>query len=206
MIKSWKELSVGKWMEIRDIQNDPAIDGQYTMTVAILSVLSDIAEDELYDMKINDFSKMTGDMAFLLEPMTAVPVCDKYKIGGYELVLVKDLKELTASQFIDYQNFVKESNRYFVELLSIFLIPKGKKYCKDYDIADVQRVIREYLSVADAEAIAAFFLLSFKLLYKSMQISLTRKLKKTKKRMKAEEVTQIEQAIANLEKSGVGYL
>lgn len=206
MIKSWKELSVGKWMEIRDIQNDPAIDGQYTMTVAILSVLSDIPEEELYDMNINEFSKMTGDMAFLLEPMTKVAVCDKYKIGGYELVLVKDLKELTASQFIDYQTFIKDADKYIVELLSIFLIPKGKKYCKDYDIADVQRVIRENLSIADAEAISAFFLLSFKLLYKSMQISLIKKLKKAKKRMKAEEVTQIEQAIANLEKSGDGFL
>ena len=206
MIKSWKELPVGKWMEIRDIQNDEAIDSQYTMTVAMLSVLSDIAEEDLYDMNITEFSKMTGNMAFLLEPMTKVAVCDKYKIGGYELVLVKDLKGLTASQFIDYQNFITDADKYIVELLSVFLVPKGKKYCKDYDIADVQRVIRENLSIADAEAIAAFFLLSFKILYKSMEISLTKKLKRAKRKMKTEEAEKIQEAIVNLEKSGDGFL
>lgn len=206
MIKSWKELPIGKWLEIRDIQDDPAIEGQYTMTVAILSILSDIPEEVLYDMKVNEFSALTGQMGFLLEPMTKVAVCDKYKIGGYELILVKDLKELTASQFIDYQTFIKDADKYIVELLSIFLIPKGKKYCKDYDIVDVQKAIRDNLSIADAEAISAFFLLSFKLLYKSMQICLTKRLKKAKRKMKTEEATQIEEAIANLEKSGAGFL
>lgn len=206
MIKSWKELPIGKWLEIRNIQDDPAIEGQYTMTVAILSILSDIPEEELYDMKVNEFSALTGQMGFLLEPMTKVAVCDKYKIGGYELILVKDLKELTASQFIDYQTFIKDVGKYIVELLSIFLIPKGKKYCKDYDIVDVQKAIRDNLSIADAEAISAFFLLSFKLLYKSMQICLTKRLKKAKRKMKTEEATQIEEAIANLEKSGAGFL
>lgn len=206
MIKSWKELPIGKWLEIRDIQDDPAIEGQYTMTVAILSILSDIPEEELYDMKVNEFSALTGQMGFLLEPMTKVAVCDKYKIGGYELILVKDLKELTASQFIDYQTFIKDADKYIVELLSIFLIPKGKKYCKDYDIVDVQKAIRDNLSIADAEAISAFFLLSFKLLYKSMQICLTKRLKKAKRKMKTEEATQIEEAIVNLEKSGAGFL
>ena len=206
MIRSWKELSVGKWMEIRDIQEDDAIDGQYTMTVAILSVLSDIPEEELYDMKLDEFSRLTADMKFLMEPMTSVAVCDKYKIGGYELVLVKELRDLTASQFIDYQTFIKDADKYIVELLSIFLIPKGKKYCKDYDIADVQRVIREYMSIADAEAIAAFFLLSFKLLYKSMQIYLTKKLKRMKRTMNTEEAEKIQEAITNLEKGGVGFL
>lgn len=206
MIKSWKELPIGKWMEIRDIQNDDAIDGQYNMTVAILSILSDIPEEELYDLKLEDFSKMTGDMKFLLNPIPNIPVCDRYKIGGYDLVLVKDLKDLTASQFIDYQTFVKDTEKYIVELLSIFLIPKGKKYCKDYDIADVQRVIRENLSMVDASAISAFFLLSFKFLYKSMQIYLTKTLKKMKKKMKTEEAKQIEEALVILERSGVGFL
>lgn len=206
MIKSWKELSIGKLMEIRDIQNDEAIDGQYTMTVAMMSVLSDIPEDDLYDLKLEEFSKMTSDMQFLMQPVPKVAVCDKYKIGGYELVLVKDLKDLTASQFIDYQTFIKDADRYIVELLSIFLIPKGKKYCKDYDIAEVQRVIRENLSVADAESITAFFLLSFKVLYKSMQIYLTKKLKKMKKTMRMEEAQRIQEAIVNLERSGVGFL
>ena len=206
MINDYKKLPIGKWLEIRDVQRDEAIEDKYTKTVAMLSILSDIPEEELYDLKLEDFSKMTGEMAFLMKEVPQVPVCDRYKLGEYNLVLVRDLKELTASQFIDYQTFVKDADKYIVELLSIFLIPKGKKYCKDYDIVDVQKAIRENLSIADAMSVSAFFLDLFKVLYRSMQIYLTKMLKKMKKKMKAEEVTQIEQALQNLENVGVGLL
>lgn len=204
MINDFKKLPVGKWNEIRDIQADTAIEDNHIKIVAILSILSDIPEEDLYDMKLEEFSKMTGEMEFLTKPVPEVPVCDRYRIGGYDLKLVRDLKELTASQFIDYQTFIKDTDKYIVELLSIFLIPKGKTYCKDYDVADVQRVIRENLSIADAQAIAAFFLSLFKVLYRSMQIYLTKMLKKMKKKMKVEEATQIEEALRNLENVGVG--
>ena len=206
MINDYKKLPIGKWLEIRDVQRDEAIEDKYTKTVAILSILSDIPEEELYDMKLEDFSKMTGEMAFLMKEVPQVPVCDRYKLGEYNLVLVRDLKELTASQFIDYQTFIKDTDKYIVELLSIFLIPKGKKYCKDYDIVDVQKAIRENLSIADAMSVSAFFLDLFKVLYRSMQIYLTKRLKKAKRKMKTEEATQIEEAIVNLEKSGAGFL
>lgn len=206
MINDYKKLPIGKWMEIRDIQRDEAIEDNYTKTVAMLSVLSDIAEEDLYDKKLEDFSRMTGEMSFLLKEVPQVPVCDKYKMGGYELVLVNSLRDLTASQFIDYQTFIKDTDRYIVELLSIFLVPKGKKYCKDYDIADVQKAIRENMSIADAMSVSAFFLDLFKVLYRSMQIYLTKMLKKMKKKMKAEEATQIERALQNLENVGDGLL
>lgn len=206
MINDYKKLPIGKWLEIRDVQRDEAIEDKYTKTVAMLSILSDIPEEELYDLKLEDFSKMTGEMAFLMKEVPQVPVCDRYKLGEYNLVLVRDLKELTASQFIDYQTFIKDTDKYIVELLSIFLIPRGKKYCKDYDIVDVQKAIRENLSIADAMSVSAFFLDLFKVLYRSMQIYLTKMLKKMKKKMKAEEVTQIEQALQNLENVGVGLL
>jgi hypothetical protein len=206
MINDYKKLPIGKWLEIRDVQRDEAIEDKYTKTIAMLSILSDVPEEELYDLKLEDFSRMTGEMAFLLKEVPQVPVCDRYKIGGYDLVLVRDLKELTASQFIDYQTFIKDTDKYIVELLSIFLIPKGKKYCKDYDIVDVQKAIRENLSIADAMSVSAFFLDLFKVLYRSMQIYLTKMLKKMKKKMKVEEATQIEQALQNLESVGVGLL
>lgn len=206
MINDYKKLPIGKWLEIRDVQRDEAIEDKYTKTVAMLSILSDIPEEELYDLKLEEFSKMTGEMAFLMKEVPQVPVCDRYKLGEYNLVLVRDLKELTASQFIDYQTFIKDTDKYIVELLSIFLIPKGKKYCKDYDIVDLQKAIRENLSIADAMSVSAFFLDLFKVLYRSMQIYLTKMLKKMKKKMKVEEATQIEQALQNLENVGVGLL
>ena len=82
MINDYKKLPIGKWMEIRDIQRDEAIEDNYTKTVAMLSVLSDIAEEDLYDKKLEEFSRMTGEMSFLLKEVPQVPVCDKYKMGG----------------------------------------------------------------------------------------------------------------------------
>ena len=49
-------------------------------------------------------------------------------------------------------------------VLSCLLVPKGKTYGNGYDIADVQKAIRDYLSVTDALSLLAFFFASSEVL------------------------------------------
>ena len=51
----------------------------------------------------------------------------------------------------------KDKEHKFVEMLSCFLVPRGKEYNEGYDILDVHNAIREEMSVAEVLALLAFF-------------------------------------------------
>ena len=80
-------------------------------------------------------------------------------LPGYRIEVMKDVTKINMAQYVDYQNFIRMPLRESMDkLLSIFLIPKGKKYNEDYDIIDLQKTIRENLSFRVAEGLLGFFL------------------------------------------------
>ena len=206
MIDNYNDLTIGKYMEVKAILDGEVID-EYTTNIQLVAVLNDMTEDEVVNLGLVEYRKLNEKLVFLTEMPVQKMVADKYRIGGYELDTMLNVDAMTVSQYIDYQTFVKDTDKYLVEMLSIFLIPKGCKYNEGYDILDVQRAIRDNLSIVDAMALSAFFLLWFRSLTKATLTSLTKRLKKMKKQMKnPQEIQKMEEAIANLERSGVGLL
>lgn len=204
MIDNYNDLTIGKYMEVKAILDGEVID-EYTTNIQLVAVLNDMTEDEVVNLGLVEYRKLNEKLVFLTEMPVQKMVADKYRIGGYELDTMLNVDAMTVSQYIDYQTFVKDTDKYLVEMLSIFLIPKGCKYNEGYDILDVQRAIRDNLSIVDAMALSAFFLLWFRSLTKVTLTSLTKRLKKMKKQMKnPQEIQKMEEAIANLERSGVG--
>lgn len=203
MIDNYNDVTIEKYLEIKAV-----IDGGYdddVTNVKLVSILADMTEDEVGNLNLTEYHKLNQKLVFLTEMPVQKIVATKYKLGGYELETVLNMKDMTVSQYIDYQTFVKDLDKYLVEMLSIFLIPKGKKYNEGYDIIEVQKVIRENLSIVDAMSMSGFFLLLYQSLTKATLSSLIRRLKKMKKKMKnQEEIQKMEEAIANLEQSGVG--
>ena len=170
MIKDYNHLSVGKYLEIQKVAKDEElsdIDNQ----VAFISILSDLSEDEVLDLPILEYKALSEQTAFLKKPID-VPknIASSYSLDGWELVPTTDIRKMTTAQYIDFQNFSKEGEDKLIEVLSCFLIPKGKKYNEDYDIMEVHRVIRDYLGIAHCLALAAFFLSRFNRLMRSMLI------------------------------------
>jgi len=49
---------------------------------------------------------------------------------------------MTASQYIDFQNFYKQYDDYMPNLAACFLLPNGKKYGEDYDPIDWGRILK----------------------------------------------------------------
>lgn len=143
-------------MDIITDDNREEIDQQ----VAIISVLTDKTEEEVISIPIAEFSALVGQTTFLYreKPTYRGRITDKVKIDGQVYKVTSGIAELTTAQFIDFQTFVKDPRKYFVELLSIFLIPEGKKYNDGYNILDVQNAIRENITAPHARAITDFFL------------------------------------------------
>ena len=191
MIKDYKDLCIGKYLEIQEIAKDNTAD--IDKQVNIIAVLADMTEDEVLDLPLVEYKTLAEQSKFLEIPMqvpTNVAKC--YKINGWELIPSFDIYKLTTAQYIDFQNFSKLGENQLVNVLSCFMIPKGKKYNEDYDIIEVQNTIREYLSAPDCFALAAFFLNELKMSMQAMLIYCRMAVKMMRKEKKKEMLKQIE--------------
>jgi hypothetical protein len=95
-----------------------------------------------------------------------------------------DIKNISVSQYIDFQTFIKNYEKYMVELASIVVIPVGKKYNEGYDITEVQDDIREYMSITQLSNICFFFVKTFNALMESLTHYSIRGLKKMMRKEK----------------------
>lgn len=161
MITSYSNLPMGKYQRVIEAlaANKDEIDAHATM----LAIINDMTTDEVMNLPLPEYQAMSERVSFLLEPLPKVKgrICKEYKFGDMVLIPTTDVKKFTAAQYIDYQQMVKEENR-MVEVMSTLLIPRGHKYAQGYDIADVHKVIAEYMSVAEVMELSAFFLRKFK--------------------------------------------
>ena len=204
MIDNYNDLTIGKYQEIKAVIDGEVVE-EYATNISLVAILADMTEDEVMSLDLKEYKVLNQKLTFLMEEPPRRMVADKYKIGGFELETMLAVDKMTVAQYIDYQTFVKDVDKYLVEILSVFLIPKGHKYNEGYDIIEVQKAIRDNLSIVDAMSLSAFFLLWSQSLMKATLTCLTKRLKKMKKKMKNPmEIQKMEEAIANLENAGVG--
>lgn len=158
MITSYKQLPVGLYLDICEASQDTSMD-ELAKQVRILALLSGTTDDEILNMPIADYQRAVVASDFLQREYQPSGRCaSSYKVGGYDLRPFADWTKMTAAQFIDYQTYAgKGTEPHIVEIVSVVLVPAGKKYGDGYDVADVQRAIRDNLSVADVLDIVAFF-------------------------------------------------
>lgn len=191
MIDSYDKLPLGIYLDILAVCEDGDMD-ETDRQVRIVSLLSGSDEPDLLRMPIAGFRAMSVKAAFLEEevPPRTRPLTKTLHLGDMEVAVLTKVTQVTTAQFVDYQSFVGDRSR-LVETLACFLIPVGCDYNEGYDMQDVYQAIRDYLTVTDARALAAFFLrrwmrlLGSSLIYSRVMAMRIRD-RKTRTRMKAE--------------------
>lgn len=144
---------------------------------------------DINDMEVNeliDYQTQLGNMY-----LNTIGVFDEYVINGQKYKLIKNITEIKAVQFIDFQTYLVNNNLH--EMLSIFLIPmyldkqtpiqkllkkqvwKTHEYGTNYDIKKVQDELYNHLTIGKANDMAAFFLTSSTILLDSMRVYLEKK-------------------------------
>ena len=185
---NWESISIKKFDEINNILshiNNVNEDEALEININLLSILCDVSVEEIEDLPLTEFSKLVKQTEFLKE-MPKVDIKDNYVINGKKYVLCANVSKMTTAQYIDYQTLVKNADKNVKELLSVFLIPKGKKY-GEYDLEEVINDIYNYFPIADARAVSFFFTLVLQSLTKATLISLERRTKKELKKTKTKE-------------------
>lgn len=203
IIDNYRNLPVGKWLEILELSRDENVDAleQQVKTIAILTGLTD---DEVLDLPIMEYKSLAAKTMFLENEYDGkLQIAKSYGLNGMELIPVKDLNKITTAQYVDYQTFSKEGDMYLVQTLSTLLVPKGKKYNDGYDMDAVQQAIRDNLSVADVLSLYAFFLTKWVKSIKDSQTFLDKEIRKiSNKTMRERLMKQMQEMLSKI--NGVG--
>lgn len=158
IIDNYNRLPLGKYIEIQAVSQDENLE-EIEKQAQILSILTDVAVEEILHLPIGEYKGLVAKSQFLNpENITYHPIARKYLVGEFELIPVKDFRRIETSQYIDFQTYAPDLDRYLVEFLSVILVPKGHRYNEGYDVMDVQRAIREEMCVSDGVSLAGFFL------------------------------------------------
>ena len=205
IIDNYDKLTLGKYMEIQAISKDESLE-DIDRQAQILSVLTGVSVDEILHLPILEYKELVSRAGFLNpENISYHPVANKYLVGGFTLIPVTDYRKLETCQYIDFQTYAPDLDNHLVEFLSVILVPKGHRYNEGYDILDVQKAIREEMSVSDGISLAGFFLTWCR---KSIKDSLSysrREAMRIKDRKKREEILQkIQEQERLLETNGDG--
>ena len=158
IIDSYNKLSLGKYMEIQEVSRNESLE-DIDKQVQILSILTGVAEEEILHLPLPEYKELVVKSGFLdPENINYHPVAKKYILGKFELIPCRDFRKIETCQYIDFQTYAPELDKYLVEFLSVILVPKGHRYNEGYDILEVQKAIREEMSVSDGVSLAGFFL------------------------------------------------
>lgn len=155
---TYYDLTIDKYLQIKDALENAEDD--LNTQVTLLSIINECTEDELLDLPLAEYHKKVADLAFLSEPLNPRPNCPKtITIDKEVFESVRDVKQFTAGQYIDYNSLIKSEDFYSVlpNILACFFIPKGKDYGKDYDIMEVAKKIKYNVSIGLAMDVCFFF-------------------------------------------------
>ena len=184
----WHSISGEKYWQIIDIlQSD---EDDITKQAELVATIEGISVDEVLNMPIQESAQKVKSLAFLNEfPMKEYHSLKTQVMGGKTYDVITDMSKLTTAAFIDYQTYTKLSFRdAYDKILSCFIIPAGFTYNDGYDVAEVQKVIRENLSWPEVQSMLHFFLKRYAKSFMRSRQFLIKEIKKEKDQMKREEL------------------
>lgn len=196
LYKSWNDITISLYQSIVDITSSELSDGE--KEIAVISLLSGIPEQEIYDMDVKDVIEYTSQLHFLNDfKFNESWKSKKIVINNNQYQIEPDLTRFTYSQYVDFQSYwaLKDNVKNLANLLSVFIIPKGKKYNTDYDIKEVIREIEEYLPITTANSILFFFLNYCLILIRNTKICLNWKLKMMTNKKNKQKMEKLKQAM-----------
>lgn len=198
---SWSKINIDCYEQLRKLKlNETDELNNLNEQITLLSILCEVDEDEIVELTTEEFKELLSQTTFLNE-LPKVKIQPYYTINGKEYEVFLNLKNMTVAQYLDFQTFYKEQDKYFKELLSIFVIPKDKKYNTDYNIEEVINEIGEYMSIADAYSILFFFTLLYQNLMLSTVEYSIQEMMKMKRNLSKEEKEKLKKAITEMEKA-----
>lgn len=156
MIKNWNEMDLSHYKKLFEIIRKDW-ENELDMNLAMVSVLSDIPIEDITNMEVNKLQEFINNLKFIETPYKPKTPETTYNIGNKEYKVFFNVNKMTASQYIDFQNFYKQYDDFMPNLAACFLLPNGKKYGEDYDPIDEAEFLNTHLTIDIFSDIMFFF-------------------------------------------------
>lgn len=187
----WTNITIQQYIELQDLvlENEDELEQEDIM----LQEIQILYKVDPLTLDFQTFKKYVESLKFMSKPIPKMKVKNRYNLGGNIYYLHKRLEEFKVGQYIDYQQIMKNNKGIgsYPEFIALFLTTEEDgAYGDGYDVAQVVDDIRNHMSIADADSIAAFFLrssklyISLSLLYSHLRTRKAIKDRKTRKMLK----------------------
>lgn len=143
-------------MEINRINNtDDTEDSKVLRTAALLY---GITYEDILALPLNETQRLVEGTAFLYTAPELHRPKNVIEVNGRRYRTMKDVSDMTTAQYIDFQSIATNLNNNLPQLMSIFLIPEGRKYNDGYSVSELAEEFRKYLTVEETVSLADFFM------------------------------------------------
>ena len=149
---SWDDVSIGQYLEMENILKKEG--DTLSKALDLLQILTGI---DYSKVPIDEYMEKVAELSFLQTDVPTIDLPNEIALNGRKYVLKNDVDKITASQFIDYNNYIQsEDNDKIIKIIGTFIIPKGHIYGDGYEFDTVMEDAKDIpLPIANS---IAFFL------------------------------------------------
>ena len=166
---TWDEVTLQQFLQMSMLnENLHSIE----KTIKLISILSDIEEEVVERIAINDLAKL--DMTWIDKPAGNTPT-DKFNFEGVDYRAV-EFNNMTLGEFSDVETLVKENylgnlHRIIAILVRPFVDGKIEKYNTD-TLNDRADILKRNMKIPHVNGLVFFFLNGGKVYSETMKVSL----------------------------------
>lgn len=148
----WDDVSIGQYLEMENILKK---EGD-TLSKA-LDLLQILTGTDYSKVPIDEYMEKVAELSFLQTDVPTIDLPNEIALNGRKYTLKNDVDKITASQFIDYNNYIQsEDDDKIIKIVGTFIIPKGHIYGDGYEFDTVMEDAKDIpLPIANS---IAFFL------------------------------------------------
>lgn len=156
----WSDVSLNDLIVIDKLKD--TLSGSSLTRIAIMSVYTQIPEEQLKRAKIADLKEVFNALAFIGTEIKTIPV-DSFKFKGCTYYVSQNLLSQEFQEYISLQNIIQQFKGKEVQAIPMILGVMSKKSVNgvlesldDYDLIERSEAFKE-LDVVTAQSIAVFF-------------------------------------------------
>lgn len=112
VVSNWSEVTLEQSKKLEKIKYDKKIEwGEYETTVSIVSILSNIPEEELLSLPYTQYKKMEQIVNSINNDIKDRELVYKFELDGIEYGLSYDMNNYSTAEFFDLFEMTKSVNK-----------------------------------------------------------------------------------------------
>lgn len=184
-IEGWGDVDLRMMKRINEINE---MEDEMEKMIALVAFFNHMKEDDVLELPLDEFKKHMAALGWMDTPPEISMPREEYVINGNTYVLTMNFHKLTTAQYLDFQSYTKSKE--WEQMLSVFLIPKGKSYNNGYDVYEVQKDLLD-MPVGEVLGLMGFFTV----LYRSWSAALLRYSSRMLRKERTKEAKQMRKAL-----------